>query len=52
MSRRVRAGCGSHMHAAWDSQPILRAGGQPRRRLPLGLLPLVFMAGLLLDLVI
>ncbi|NML88366.1 hypothetical protein HHL26_04710 [Sphingobium sp. TB-6] len=47
MNRRAQ-----HMHLAWESQPLLRSAEPARRRLLIGLLPVAFLAGLLLGLMI
>lgn len=49
MSRRVFAGRQAHMHAAWESQPLVRSTPRPRGHSAWVVL-LAFGAGLLLGL--
>lgn len=53
MTRRVHAGGGGHVHAAWESQPLVRSTGRGQHRAPVRLIILIataFTAGLLLGL--
>ncbi|WP_157080313.1 hypothetical protein [Sphingobium cloacae] len=51
MTARVHAARGGHVHAEWETQPLLRST-RPRRRVPLATLFTIFAAGLLLGAVL
>ncbi len=52
MSRRVQAVRGHHMHAAWESQPLVQSTARPARRgcAPVSVVAAAFLIGLLMGL--
>lgn len=55
MSRRFHAAPGGgHVHAAWESQPLIRSGTRaaPRRRMMLAAMAIAFAAGLAVGLML
>tara|TARA_R110000868_G_scaffold230335_3_gene483473 strand:+ start:802 stop:987 length:186 start_codon:yes stop_codon:yes gene_type:complete len=49
--RRFQKASGDHIHAAWETQPLLREGGRPRAH-PMSLIFTAFAFGLLLGIML